>query len=236
MIWLPGLVERNHDLQNPTSRAKLRLLAERLRLGPGDHLLDVGAGRCGPAVLFASETGCRVTAVEQFGGFVAAARERAAAAGVAHLVTVVEGDGAAYPLPGEVYDVAACLGASFVYGGFAATLARLRSGVRPGGHVVVGEPYARVPGQELGGEVLPDLGGLLAIVAAHDLRPVSVITASDDDWDTYHSLHLLALEDWLDEHPDDPDAAEVVAFRPDAVDHYLAERALGWAVIAARVP
>jgi hypothetical protein len=62
-----------------------------------------------------------------------------------------------------------------------------------------------------------------------------VITASDD-WDTYHSLHLLALEDWLDENPGHEDYAEVAAFRPDCVAHYLAERELGWAIVAARVP
>jgi precorrin-6B methylase 2 len=236
MIWLPGLVEANHDLQNPTSRDKLLLVAQRVGLGPGDRVLDVAAGRCGPAVLFASETGCSVTAVERFAGFVAGARERIEAAGVGHLVEVVEADAAGWPREGETYDAAFCLGASFVYGGFEPTLDRLVPAVRSGGHVVVGEPYARVAGQTLAGELLLGLEGLLALLAGRGLRPVSVVTASDDDWDTYHSLHLLTLEDWLDAHPGDPDVAEVAAFRGPAVAHYLAERALGWAVVAARVP
>jgi precorrin-6B methylase 2 len=236
MVWLPGLVERNHDLQNPTSRAKLLTVATRLRLGPDHHVLDVGAGRGGPAILLAAETGCRVTAVEQFPGFVVAARRRAEEAGVAHLVEVVESDGAVYPRPGETYDVACCLGASFVYGGFGPTLDRLAPAVRSGGHVAVGEPYARTPGQRLGDDALPPLGGLLDLVAARGLRPTVVVTASEDDWDTYHSLHLLALEDWLDENPGHPDAAEVAAFRGDCVAHYLAEREVGWAIVAARVP
>jgi hypothetical protein len=30
--------------------------------------------------------------------------------------------------------------------------------------------------------------------------------------------------------------ATIAAFRPDCVAHYLAERELGWAIVAARVP
>jgi SAM-dependent methyltransferase len=236
MIWLPGLLERNHDLQNPASPAKIRLLGERLRLGPADSVLDVGAGMGGPAILLAREFGSRFTCVERFGGFVAAGRSRAAAAGVADLVTFVESEGAAHPREGETYDVALCLGASFAYGGLAPTLDRLLSGVRPGGRIAVGEVYARVPGQELEGEALPDLGGLLAAFTGRGLRPVSVTTASEDDWDTYHSLHLLALEEWLAENPDHEDAAAVAESRGEVVASYLFERELGWAVVAARVP
>ena len=43
-------------------------------------------------------------------------------------------------LAADAFDAALCLGASFVYGGLAATLDALEPSVRPGGHVVVGEP------------------------------------------------------------------------------------------------
>ncbi len=43
----------------------------------------------------------------------------------------------------SAYDVAMCLGASFVFGGLAGTLDALEPVVRPGGHVVVGEPFWR---------------------------------------------------------------------------------------------
>jgi precorrin-6B methylase 2 len=236
MIWLPGLVERNHDLQNPSSPEKLRTVAARIRLGPEQHVLDVGAGSCGPAVLLASEYGCRVTAVEQYEGFVERARARAEAAGVSHLVTVVHGDGSAWPRPGDVYDVGWCLGATFVYDGYEATLDRLTPAVRPGGHLVVGEVYARVPGQQHEGEALPSLDERLAVLLARGLRPVSVQTANDDEWETYHSLHLLALEDWLDENPGHEEYERILAFRADNVAALLAQRLLGWTILAARVP
>jgi cyclopropane-fatty-acyl-phospholipid synthase len=40
--------------------AKLRLVCAKLRLGPDDHLLEIGCGWGGLAVLAAEETGCRV--------------------------------------------------------------------------------------------------------------------------------------------------------------------------------
>ena len=232
MVWLPGLVERHHDIQNPTSPEKLRTLFARLRLGSGDSVLDAGAGTGGPAVLLARETGASVTAVEAYEEYVVAGRDRAAGLPV----TFVHGDAAEHPREGESYDAALCLGASFVYGGFGATLDRLAAGVRAGGHVAVGEPYARVPGQSLGGERLPSLGDLFAAATARGLRPVTVVASSTDDWDTYHSLHLLALEDWLDANPGHPEAGEVAAFREESLAYWLAEREAGWAVVAARVP
>lgn len=231
-MWLPEVSERKHDIQNPTSREKLLRAFAPMRLGPGDRVLDVGAGRGGPAVLLAATYGCAVVAVERFAGFADAARERAAGLPV----TVLTEDGVGHPRPGDVYDAALCLGASFAYGGFEETVRRLVAGVRSGGHVVVGEVYARVPGQVIDDEPLPALGRLLGVVAGLGLHPVNVVTASDDDWDLYHSGHLLAVEEWLDEHQDHPERAEVEGFRDECVAHYLEERVLGWAVITARVP
>jgi hypothetical protein len=44
------------------------------------------------------------------------------------------------------------------------------------------------------------------------------------------------VADFVDENPGHPERATVAAFRGEAVDHYLAERALGWAVLVARLP
>ena len=83
MRWWYAVVESRHELQNPTSAEKIRLLGDRLGLAPSSRVLDVGGGRGGPALLLAREFGCRVTLVELSSEFAAAARERAQAAGVA---------------------------------------------------------------------------------------------------------------------------------------------------------
>jgi len=118
--WYYAVAERDHDLQNPTTQEKIRLLGERLRLGPDTRVLDVACGHGGPAVLLASTFGCPILGVERAPEFVEDARRRVAAAGLEELVEIVEGDAAAFPLEPDSFDVALCLGASaFLIGYFA---------------------------------------------------------------------------------------------------------------------
>ena len=54
--WI-AVVEAQHDIQNPTSAAKIRLLGERLGLQPGSDVLDIASGRCGPAIVLTQTFG-----------------------------------------------------------------------------------------------------------------------------------------------------------------------------------
>ena len=88
-----------------------------------------------------------------------------------------------------------------MYGGLAGTLDALEPTVRPGGHVVVGEPYWRswpLPADYADrDEPFTSLDGTVAIVESGDLRVVTLIDASRDDWDRYETLHWRAVEEWL---------------------------------------
>lgn len=236
------VAEREHELQNPTSEEKLLLLGRRLRLGPDSRVLDVASGRGGPAILLAGEFGCTIEGIEIAAEFHAAAVERAASAGVGELVSFRLADAAREELPANAYDVALCLGASFVYDGLAGTLDALEPAVRPGGHVVVGEPYWRslpLP-EDYEDRDLPltSLDGTVAIVESGSLRVVTLIDASPDDWDRYETLHWRAVEEWLDERPDDPDAQEVSASYERWKRTYLrhGRELVGWAIFVARKP
>lgn len=44
MPWWFHVVESKHEFQNPTSAEKIRLLGERLGLGAGSRVLDMGSG------------------------------------------------------------------------------------------------------------------------------------------------------------------------------------------------
>jgi SAM-dependent methyltransferase len=241
--WYFAVVERYHELQNPTSAEKIRLLGERLRLGPESHVLDIAAGRGGPALVLAREFGCRITCVERAGEFVEVARRRVREADLDALIEIVHADASTFPLEPDRYDAALCLGASFVWDGLAGTLHALTPAVRPNGHVVVGEPYWRawpVPA-DVEAERYGDYVDLAATVARFEgagLSPVALIDSSLDDWDRYESLHWLAAEKWLAENPEDPDAASIRAQHEEDRDWYLrwGRALLGWAIVAALKP
>src|SRR5918998_3973926 len=111
MPWFFAVVEAQHTIQNPTSPEKIRLLGERMQLGPQSSVLDVASGRAGPAVLLAEAFGCRIACIERSEEFNAAARQRAREANVDALIEVVHADARAVPLQPARYDAAICLGA-----------------------------------------------------------------------------------------------------------------------------
>src|SRR5438309_3901941 len=103
MPWIHAInesaaAEFAEDVLNPMHPDKFRTLGKRIRLQAGQHVLDVGAGRCGPARILAREFGCRITAVEPYGEFIDAARERVAAAGLSDQFEFVQSTGADFDI------------------------------------------------------------------------------------------------------------------------------------------
>ena len=240
MPWWFHVVERRHDFQNPTSREKISVLGQQLGLGPQSSVLDVASGRGGPALVLAEEFGCRITCVERSEEFLSAAEQRLKDAGLASLVELVHSDARLFTLERERYDAVICLGASFIWDGLSGTVAALRPAARPGGFVAVGEPYWRTwplpDGFEPDGDEFATLAQTVQRLESAGLNVVSLIASSTDDWDAYESLHWLALEEWLHEHPHDPDAEEFRKLGSRYRERYLRwERdLLGWAIIAGR--
>jgi SAM-dependent methyltransferase len=241
MTWWYAVVESRHELQNPTSADKIRLLGERLGLGPESRVLDVAAGRGGPALVLAQEFGCRITCVERAPEFAGAAARRVEAAGLAALVDVIQADARTFAPERGAYDAALCLGATFVWDGVSGTVAALAPAVRPGGFVVLGEPYWRVWPLPDGFEVAADedfvtLARTVERIERTGLAVVSSIASSEDDWDRYESLRWLTLDAWLRANPGDPQAEEFRARGGRCRDRYLrwTRALLGWSIFVAR--
>lgn len=238
MTWPWEVVERDHDIQDPTSAEKILLLGEHLRLGPESLVLDVACGKGGPATILAAQFGCRVVGIELRPQFADEARKRVAAKGLESLVEVRTADAAAVELGLEAWDAALCLGASFVWGTIGDAAAALRPAVRDGGYAAIGEPFWRR--WPLNAGIADDgyagLDETVARFAQAGFATTGFIAASEDDWDRYESLHWRAVEEWLAEHPND---AEADAFRAQheryRADYFTFKRTLlGWAIFVGR--
>jgi len=239
--WWHAVVESEHELMNPTSADKIRLLGARLGLGPGSHVVDIASGQSGPALVLAREFGCRVTCVERAPEFLTAARERIREAELEDRIELVEADASTFEL--GRYDAALCLGATFVYGGLVPTLERLRAAAPL---LAVGEPYWRswplplepesAAARRTDEEDWLPLPETIERAESTGVRVVSLIASSEDDWDRYESLHWQTLDRWLAANSGHPQAEEFRARGAAGRDRYLRwERAaMAWAIFVCR--
>lgn len=234
MTWSWEVAERDHEIQDPTSAEKIRLLGEYLRLDESSTVLDLACGKAGPAIVLAESFGCRIQGVELRPQFAEAGLARIAQRGLDGLVSVEIADAATYPLQPDAWDAALCLGASFVWGHIGDAARMLAPAVRAGGFVAIGEPFWRESGHTE--EDFVDLAATVERFQSAGLALTGLIAASEDDWDRYESLHWRALEEWLAEHPEHPDAVAMCERHTAARDDYLrSQRArLGWAIFAGR--
>lgn len=229
MFWPWEMIERDHEIQNPTSPEKIRLLGQYLRLDASSRVLDVACGKGGPARILAAAYQCRILGIEKRAAFADEARDRAAAESLDGLIEIRTADASSLEFPPESFDIALCLGASFIWGTMADAARVLTPLVRQGGSVAIAEPYWRTwPLPEgVDPEGMVDLEGTVARFEQAGLQVTGLIAASDDDWDHYESLHWRAIEEWLAAHPDHPHAAELrVAHQQDRGAYFRYKRAL----------
>jgi hypothetical protein len=102
---------------------------------------------------------------------------------------VVCADAATYPFAAGSYDVAACVGASMIWGGYRPTIRRMREAIGVDGRLIIGEPTYTRP------EVPPELIAyegqyhtepeLFQIAREEGFEVGYVARASEEEWDRY---------------------------------------------------
>lgn len=236
------IAEARHRILNPLVEAQLRLLGEIAGVGPESRVLDLACGKGELLCRWAEWFGSRGVGVDLSTVFAAAARDRAAELGVADRIEIVTGDAADYRTEPAAFDVVCCIGATWIGGGLTGTIALLRRALRPGGLLLVGEPYwAEDPPAEFieadrGWAEFTTLEGTFDRLDAAGVDLVEMVLATPDSWDRYTAAHWMAISDWLAANPEDPDHAAMVEFLDRDRRLYLrwGRRYLGWGVFVTR--
>ena len=235
--------ESRHRILNPFTDGKLQLLG---RICAGDrptHILDLCCGKAEMLCTWAVEHDVTGVGVDISEVFLEAARLRADNLEVGDRVTLVHADAARYVVDtDQQFDVVSCLGATWIGNGLVGTLDLMRPRVKPGGLVVVGEPYWIEPLPP--GTSVPDVAdgefesllGTLDRVEAAGFELVEMVLACADDWDRYVAAQWRTVDDWLRDNPDDAEAGGLGEWIGAARRSYLAveRRHLGWGAFVLR--
>lgn len=245
------ITHRDHVICNPISIGKLDELVSLLELPPGSHVLDIACGK-GELLLRVAETygggsglGIHGVGVDISPFCIAEMREAAARRVPAANLELIEKGGADYRAEPASFDLACCLGASWVFGGHQPTLHALCQAARPGGLVLVGEPFWRsepdaayLSWSGLQRDSFATHAANVEAGVAEGLVPLIALVSNGDDWDRYETLQWRAAARYAAAHPEDPDVPGLLARVKHARHEYLSwgRETLGWAIYLFRRP
>jgi len=239
VLELFSLAERYHRLVNPISPEKVLEIGEVAGMSEGTSVIEFGSSRAEVLALWAKHLGIRGTGIEVRKDSNDHGIRRIEELGLADRVDLINEDGSQYSFEEGSYDMAAAIGSTFIWGGFASALDALKKAVKPGGYILIGEPYwihdnvqpESVMGSHRDHEFHTERG-LLDIVrnSGHTIK--YLVRSSHDDWDCYQGNNWRSLIEWLSENPSHPERSEVIDFLLKMQDDYLSHgrEHIGWAI------
>lgn len=218
------IAHRTHRFLGPLGEERAAWFLEefeRAGVRRGGNALDIGCGKAELVLRAAARFDLAATGVDPNGAFLEEATKRAAELGVQRW-TPIHATFAASGLPASEFDLCLSIGASEAFGnpraatgGQRAAMATLGRLVRRGGLVLFGGEFWQgpIPPELLalsGGaqsDAPPDPRELLAVAEEVGLAHLGSWLSSLAEWDAYEDRYEASMREFLDAHPDDPDAA-----------------------------
>ena len=237
--------EADRRILNPFDEGKLMLLGEICRLREGQRQLDLACGKGEMLCRWAARFGVEGVGVDLSEVFLTAARARAVELGVSDRVRFEHGDAGQFKADAASYDLVSCIGATWIGGGLQGTLRLMRPALRPGGLILIGEPYLVEPppaaacaALEFGPEEFASLAGTLDRLEEAGMQLVEMVLADGDGWDRYVAGQWWTVSRWLEAHRDHPDAPAMREFLEKSRRSHLeyGRRYLGWGVFVLVAP
>jgi SAM-dependent methyltransferase len=235
-IDLKDIAERDIELVNPISPEKVLTIGRFAGMAPGKTLVDFGCGYAEPLVLWSETFGIAGLGIDIREAAVRRARAKIAAHGLEDRLQIVHGSGADYPFEPGSFDYAACVGASFIWGGYRQALQALRRAIRPNGKVIIGEPYwlkeAVPPDFAQTQSEIHSEASLLHATREQGFDIQYVVRASHEDWDRYEAGNWDGLLHWIEENPAHPERQQVIDHLHESQDEYFTygREYFGWAL------
>jgi SAM-dependent methyltransferase len=244
-IWkFYDVTHRYHEVWNPTSRAKLDELIGLLRLNPGSAVLDIACGKGELLTRLAERYEISGIGVDISPYCVTDAEQKLRERVPGAQIQILNMDGADYS-PDQLFDLAMCIGASWVYKGHRGTLSALKAMTKPDALILVGEPFwlkdpddAYLVAENLTRDMFGTHYENVLVGEDEGLFPLYTMVSSQDDWDRYETLQWYAAEKYARDNPDDPDVSEILTRVAHGRTNYLhwGRDTLGWAMYLFRKP
>ena len=236
--------EQNHRILNPFTEQQLQLLGEICQLTAPMHQLDLCCGKGEMLCRWSAQYGITGMGVDISPVFLKAARQRALDLQCSERLTFVEADAGKYSFLAGTFNIASCIGATWIGNGLVGTLNLLRPALRDHQSLMlIGEPYWIDPPpdeayESVGNdrEVFTSLTGTLERIESAGLELVEMVLADHHGWDRYAAKQWMTVSDWLRENPDSPDTPEIRQLHERSRREYMAytRRFLGWGVFVLR--
>ena len=236
--------EGKNRILNPFTQIELMLLGEICQLQPDMRQLDLASGKGEMLCQWSRQWGIRGAGVDISKVFLKAARQRAVELNVQNKISFIEADAGKFSTQGEQFDIVSCIGATWIGNGLAGTVKLMLPALKSGGLLLIGEPYwnETPPDQayasaKLEKDEFTTLIGTLDRFEAAGLKLVEMVLATPHSWDRYIAAQWWTVDKWLQDNPNDPDAASLGEWIAASQRDYLeySRRYLGWGVFVLKV-